>query len=317
VIPAFFYSLQLLAKGEFCLDMDRFLDIGCAHVYCHNGTFTMIRPATLSIGHIDYANCTPIFTTLTSRFDCRNYRFVRGVPAELNAMLRRAEIDVCPSSSIEYAKSPESYYLLPELSISAIGKVRSVLLFSQVPIEDLDGREVGLTVESDTSVNLLKIVLAKSYGFTNEFHATSLPLDAALNSFPALLLIGDKALQAARTGAARFVYDLGELWHKFTGLPFVFALWLVNRQVAATRHAELRILADQLLAAKHLAYQTYGEIASSCAEQNWMTRDDLVDYWRTISYDLGQEHLLGVTTFFRHACDLGLITMEPEIKVFS
>ena len=277
----------------------------------------MITPAPITIGHIDYANCTPIFTTLTSRFDCRDYRFVRGVPAQLNAMLRRAEIDVCPSSSIEYAKAPDSYYLLPDLSISAIGKVKSVLLFSNIPIEELDGKAVGLTVESDTSVNLLKVVLAKSYGFTNEFPPTSLPFDSALRSFPALLLIGDKALRAAQAGTARFVYDLGELWHNFTGLPFVFALWLVNRRTAAARHAELRILADSLLAAKHLAYQHYGEIAAGCAEQSWMTRDDLVDYWRTISYDLSHEHLMGVTTFFRHARDLGLLATVPEIRMFS
>ena len=80
-----------------------------------------------------------------------------------------------------------------------------------IPIEELDGKAVGLTVESDTSVNLLKVVLAKAYRFSNEFLATSLPYDEALRSFPALLLIGDKALQAAQAGAADHVAEFLEV----------------------------------------------------------------------------------------------------------
>ena len=78
---------------------------------------------TLSIGHIEYANCTPIFTALCNGFDCAGYRFVTGVPARLNALLRSGALDLSPSSSIEYALAHEEYCLLPELSISAVGPV--------------------------------------------------------------------------------------------------------------------------------------------------------------------------------------------------
>lgn len=271
----------------------------------------------MRIGQIAYANCTPIFTSLTKLYDCSGYRFVRGVPAELNALLRRGEIDLCPSSSFEYASSPESYFLLPELSISSLGAVKSVLLFSRLPITELDGQPVGLTTDSATSVNLLKVLLAKGYGFRNAFLPSSAPLRAALAHTPALLLIGDAALKAAKQAEGLFVYDLGELWYRFTGLPFVFALWLVTRRAIEGRCEELALLRERLICAKQYAYGRYGEIAARCEERSWMENGELETYWQTISYDLTPDHLRGVVTFFAYAAELGLLAAEPEIRFFD
>ena len=268
---------------------------------------------TLSIGHIEYANCTPIFTALSAHFNCSAYRFVPGVPARLNALLRSGELDLSPSSSIEYAQAHGEYCLLPELSISAVGPVKSVLLFSRVPIEELNGCAIGLSAESDTSVNLLKVLLARKYGLENSFERTALPLNQALNHFPALLLIGDAALKGAANPGAALVYDLGELWHDFTGLPFVFALWIARRDAAREKGAELSALARDLVAAKKLAYASYPEIADNCRERAWLGSEELVDYWQTISYELTPAHLEGARCFFRHAFEMGLIPSLPEM----
>ena len=272
---------------------------------------------TLRIGQIEYANCTPIFAVLKAHFDCRNYRFVGGVPAELNGMLGRGEIDVCPSSSIEYGKNPGKYLLLPDISISAIGPVKSVLLFSRLPLEELDTHTIGLTTESDTSVNLLRIILAKQYGFDNVFERTLLPLPEALKKFSALLLIGDAALREGMRPRDIFVYDLGELWHKFTGLPFVFALWMVTRAAVEKKGDEVRSLCAELLAAKSLAYDSYGDIADKSRERDWIGREALIDYWRTISYDLTPRHIEGVAAFFRYAKELGILSELPEIRMLA
>jgi len=271
----------------------------------------------LRIGQIEYANCTPIFTALSAHFDCAGYRFVKGVPATLNAMLAAGTIEVSPSSSIEYGKSPENYCFLPDLSISAIGPVKSVLLFSRIPIEELDRQTVGLTTESDTSVNLLKILLSRYYAFSNSFQRCALPLAEALQEFPALLLIGDAALKGAMASREGYIYDLGELWYRFTGLPFVFALWIARREAVATKRGELAQLAADLVAAKMLAYQSYAEIADTCREREWLGRGALVDYWQTISYDLTARHLDGLTLFYRHAAELGILEREPELRIFD
>ncbi|ACH38582.1 futalosine synthase, putative [Citrifermentans bemidjiense Bem] len=272
---------------------------------------------TIDIGHIKYANCTPIFTALASHFDCSGYRFVDGVPADLNAMLRSGEIDLSPSSSIEYATAHEQYCLLPSLSISSIGAVKSVFLFSSVPVEELDGCPIGLSAESDTSVNLLKVLLARKYGFSNSFERTREPLAEALKRFPGLLLIGDAALKGAASGVAAYCYDLGQLWYDFTGLPFVFALWIVRRDAATAKHAGMTMLARDLVAAKELAYRSYPEIAASCQEREWIGESDLVDYWNTINYELTEAHIEGARLFFRHAFELGLIPTLPQIRFFE
>ena len=272
---------------------------------------------TLLIGQIGYANCTPIFTSLKRNFDCSGYRFISGVPADLNAMLDRGEIDLSPSSSFIYGQSPEKYYLLPGLSISSIGAVKSVFLFSRLPIEKLDKQPIGLTTESDTSVNLLKVILQKGYGFRNELQRTALTLKEALHSFSALLMIGDAALRERMNSHGLYVYDLGELWYELTGLPFVFALWIVTQEAVAGKLQEVKDLGARLLEAKRLAYEAYNEIAAGSEEQAWISRERLVDYWQTISYDLTAQHIEGVKRFFRFAAELRLLPREPELRIIT
>ena len=270
----------------------------------------------IRIGHIHYANCTPIFTSLQQNFDCSEYVFVKGVPATLNGMLQQGEIDVCPASSIEYGKNPGQYLLLPEISISAVGAVKSVLLFSRQPIAELNDCPIALTTESETSVNLIRIILARQFGFANSFERSTMPVQQALQNFAAILMIGDAALKENMQGKGYFVYDLGELWQQFTGLPFVFALWMVTRQAAVEKREEVQLLVARLLSAKNDAYSRYREIAERCDEREWLGQDALVEYWRTISYDLTDRHLQGLASFFRFAHDLGLLPGEPTLELF-
>ncbi len=269
----------------------------------------------LRIGRIAYANCTPIFHALKEQYPDGDYRYVEGVPARLNAQLAGGDIDVCPSSSIAYALNPERYLIIPDLSISSCGPVQSVLLYSVVPIEDLDGREVLLTAESATSVNLLKILLKQRYGCHCSFRVTDHALSTALREASAVLLIGDTALRELQSASGVRVYDLGELWYDWTGTPFVFALWLASRKAFATHADELRHLAGQLRHAKSYALANLDGIADVTPDAGWMGRDRLLHYWRSnLSYDLGREHLRGVTRFFRLAADMGLIEHAPELN---
>jgi chorismate dehydratase len=271
----------------------------------------------LRVGQIDYANCTPIFAYLKNAFDCRNYRFIRGVPSHLNGMLSSGEIDVCPSSSIEFAKYPLKYLLLPDLSVSSIGPVKSVLLFSRLPLEELNRQTVGLTTESATSVNLLKIVLGKFYGYDNCFIKMKTSTIDSLSEFPAILLIGDTALKTGlQCNKCVHVYDLGELWYKFTGLPFVFALWLVREETAVKLKREVQTLCSRLCFSKKMACTSFETIASGC-EEEWISESEMISYWKTISYDLSLHHLEGLRAFFRYSAELGIVDREPEIRLFT
>lgn len=268
----------------------------------------------LRIGRIAYANCTPIFHALKEQVPGGDYQYVEGVPARLNALLAAGDIDVCPSSSIAYALNPENYLIIPDLSISSCGPVQSVLLFSTVPIEKLDGREVLLTSESATSVNLLKIILKLRYGCHCTFRVTSRTLGEALQEAPAVLLIGDTALRSINLASKMLIYDLGELWHDWTGSPFVFALWLASRTAFAEHADELRVLAAALLRSKAYAMANLERIADSSPDAEWMGTGRLLEYWRTnLSYDLGSRHKDGLIHFYRLAAGMGLIDYAPEL----
>ena len=266
----------------------------------------------LKIGKIDYANCTPLFHVLREQFPCSGYEFVAGVPAQLNRMLLADEIDVCPSSSIEYAYHPERYRILPQLSISSVGAVASVLLFSKLPVETLDGCNVLLSSESATSVNLLKILLRQRFGCACTYEVANAGVSAPDNESPALLLIGDAALRASLEKSDLYVYDLGELWYEWTGYPFVFALWLCRNEVA--EKLELWNLAQQLVQAKDLVPGKLEQIALHTKEACWMGSDRLLAYWRdNISYHLDARAQAGLMLYYTKCFEIGLIDDVPSL----
>ncbi len=265
----------------------------------------------LTIGRIDYANCTPIFKALESVLPAGSCQFEPGVPSRLNWLLSDGAVDICPSSSIEYAQNPDRYLILPGLSISSIGAVASVLLFSSRPLEQLDGADILLTSDSATSVNLLKVLLKTRYGMNNRFYVSGTEHHGDI---PAELQIGDRALRTAGSGDTRHCYDLGALWHDWTGYPFVFALWLCTRVAFRRSAAEVLDFSKNLVRAKSLALDRLEEIAVDAPEASWMGSRRLLAYWRTnLSFDLDQRHLRGLELFYEYCAGLGLIGRVPEM----
>lgn len=271
----------------------------------------------LRIGEINYLNCTPLFSMLRAHFNTPEYHFVSGTPAVLNARLRCGEIDICPSSSIEYARNPGSYLILPDLSISADGPVKSVLLFSRLPIEHLGHASIGLTDESATSVALLKVILARHYKFTNSFTVVTGGVAEALLIHDAVLLIGDRALREDAERSDCHVYDLGALWREFTGLPFVFALWLVRKETVTCGRGEVLQLHARLIRSKRLALDDLAGIAAGLEQKSWTNREFLINYWRTISYELTPRHIEGLRLYFQYAVECGILDVAPVIRILE
>ncbi len=270
---------------------------------------------TLTLGHIAYINCAPFFHYLKQ---CGfSGRIVQGVPAELNRLLAEGGIDVSPSSSFEYARNWKDYLLLPGHSISSCGPVKSVLLFSSRPIEALEGADIALTGESATSVNLLQVILREFYGFRAcRCRVPEQPIEEIVAGGGEALLIGDRALKLARGGQNVYIYDLGDLWLQHTGLPFVFALWILRRDVAGTKAEELRQLLQQLRQSREMAFDSLEALAERSPQYRWMGNAALVDYWNSMSYDLGGAHLEGLNLFFQLCVRHRLLDEVPEIAFF-
>lgn len=273
----------------------------------------MSHTATLRVGKIPYTNLFPIFHVLETRFPLEGIRLVPGHPADLNRMLREGALDLSPSSSIEYALHPSRYRLCPDLSVASREKVMSVVLLSNMPIASLPDDPVAVTGRSDTSVVLLEVLLRESLGKRNRLVRTSLPPSEALLRHPAYLAIGDEAIRASLDGAARHVTDLGAWWHGETGLPFVFALWIVSRKAVKGREAQLRRFARTLLDAKGTALAEIRECAGGVPPgPGWIPPEFLREYWKNLSYDLDRE-LEGLSLFFRLAKRIGRIPDVPPL----
>ena len=165
---------------------------------------------------------------LESECDCSKYEFVEGVPSALNKMLKTGEIDVSPSSSIEYLRHSDEYAVIDSHSISSMGPVGSIILLSRKPIEELNGLPVLTSSQSETSVALLRIIFERFYKVKCDLKTADIHLNSLSSSAEAYLLIGDDALKAVKSYKF-YIYDLGELWQKHTGLPFTFALWIYRK----------------------------------------------------------------------------------------
>jgi chorismate dehydratase len=261
----------------------------------------------LRIGKINYANLFPIFYTMEKTSDSSEYEFLEGVPSEVNRLLREGEIEISPSSSIEYLRRESMYTLIDGHSISCFGPIGSILLFSKRPIETLDGLTVLASSQSETSVALLNIILRKFYDFHCTLLPTSAPLAESMASHSACLLIGDDALRESLKWPRLYIYDLGDIWHKSTGLPFVFALWMARNDFCEREPRQFEKFKDNLNAAKKQALKSLRDIAGRSSLATILSGDEIVSYWKGISYDLGDEHRKGLALFRQYAAELGLI----------
>lgn len=261
----------------------------------------------LRIGRIAYTNLFPIFYGLERNKNAASYEFVDGVPSELNRKIRTGEIDISPSSSIEYLKNRAHYRLIEGHSVSSFGAVGSVLLFSKQPIEALEGHTVLTSSQSETSVALLSIILKKFYGIEAQLISTSAPSGAAMRSHEAYLLIGDDAMKEALRWPQDKIHDLGDLWYRHTGLPAVFALWIARKTCCEQKPELLRKFIRDLEESKNAAHRNLGEIAGHSPLGQIIPVEELVAYWEGISYDFLDEHRRGLELFRSYAAELGLI----------
>jgi chorismate dehydratase len=271
--------------------------------------------ARLTVGRIPYINCFPVYGAVDRGVVRLDADLVDGVPTRLNRLMAEGRLDLSVVSAVEYARDAERYLLLPDLAITSDGPVRSVLLFADEPAEALGGRDVVVSTSSMTSVALLDLLFAHVWRSRPRF----VPGDAEIADLarfpegerggtarPARLVIGDAALllqagpRAAGPGTPhapyRHVYDLGAEWKRWTGLPFVFAVWVAQRRtpVAASLAVHAALIESRDWGIRHvdlLAEQAHGATGvprSVCAE-----------YLSGLDYGLSYPHLAGLTEFFR------------------
>lgn len=269
---------------------------------------------TLRIGRIPYINCYPVYGAIDRGLIGLDAELVDGVPTALNARMAADDLDVSVVSAVEYARDSRRYLLLPDLAISCDGPVRSVMLFSRRPATELSARKVLVSRSSMTSVALLELL------FENVWHARPqfLPTDAEISDLArfsteehdARLVIGDAALlletrsRIDDVGDYPFAYDLGNAWKDWTGLPFVFAVWVARRDIpvegALQAHASL-------IKSRDWGISNVPQLARQASAATGVPVAACEDYLDGLDYGLSYPHLAGLTEFYRRLVERGRV----------
>lgn len=275
---------------------------GEAH-WCENALMTATRPFRLSI--IDYLNAAPLNYGFKHGLGYSHFHLKFQVPSVCADRLREGEVDAGLVSSIEYLRIPD-VSIVPGLCIASPRRVRSVLILSKVPPEEI--RTLALDTSSRTSVVLAQVLLRERYGVSPEVRDMGPDLGAMLAENDAALLIGDAAMKARREGL--LVLDLAEEWHAWTGLPFVFALWLVRNDAPALG------LPGGVAPFFHRSLELGQQHLADIIEEAWRgigwTKLELREYLtENISYHLGEAERTSLALFHEKAVRHGF---APDIK---
>lgn len=269
------------------------------------------------VGHINFLNVLPLSWSYAHGAD-KGLILTRGVPAVLNNDIVNHRLDVSNVSSIIYARDSEELVILPDVCISTDGAVQSIILVSRKPIEDITDDKVILTAKSATSHCLLKIILRSAYGAIPNYyvrHVTPenpIPDDAA-----ASLLIGDDALWLYHHQQPElYYYDLGAEWKKLTGKKMVYALWVANKNFASEQPEMLQLVYDRIRHAFTQGLQHKKAAIESVIQDKPFTYAQLDEYLgSTIHWNLTDEYIDGLKTFYELAHKMYLIEHIPEIKL--
>ncbi len=266
----------------------------------------------MKIGCIDYLNCYPFYYHMYEKQRVDGVEVVPAIPSALNRMLGEGELDMSPISAAAYADMQKEVVLLPDFCLSSIGYVRSVILISTVPIEYLDGKKVGLSSASQTSVALLRVLLNRYYHVKPEY--VSSPPFPLLDEIDAALVIGNDAMLPMKQQVP-YIYDLGDLWMRHTGHPVVFAVFGVRREAAARDGR----LIGEVVKSYHRSLdclETERERLMKKAYEKYTALDyhDIDSYYHLLKFKFTPELKKALLFYFEAASGEGLMPPVTELE---
>jgi chorismate dehydratase len=267
---------------------------------------------SVRVGCVKYLNARPLIHGWPGNVEFDH-------PSVLCERLAKGELDVALVSSFEFLRNP-IYRIVDSVSISSDGPVYSVVVAYRGEFSNIE--EIELDPASETAANLLRCLLAQlkarlsgNIDLQSVRPAGLQPVgrNAAENisagrtgrmpmfhpSNRARLIIGDQAIRFRQehAGACRF-WDLGEQWKKLTGLPFVYALWLIRPEVpnAKSIAQRLRELRDKNLA--DIAAIVSDAVADAAHNKQAITQEFLDRYYHEyLRFGFGAREKQGLQTF--------------------
>ena len=263
--------------------------------------------AGVRIGAVTYLNARPLSFSL--RRLAPDWEVSVDFPARLADDLAAGRLDVALIPSIEYFRNP-NYSIVSDACVACDGPVRSVKLYGRRPVEQI--RTLALDEGSRSSAAMTRILLKERFGL--EPQSQPLLIGAALEDSiaDAVMLIGDRGMQPTN-GQFEFVWDLGKEWSRWTGLPFVFAMWIA-RPSADGPQLDWHGVGETLAAARDEGVAQLAQIARLDAPALGIPEEECLSYLRDhLDFRLGGRQRQGLQLFCELARRHGLVPAGAEL----
>jgi len=230
------------------------------------------------------------------------------VPAKCAELLSVGTVEAALVPVIEYQRIP-NIVLVPDVCVGSKEEVRSVLLVSR-HAEFKDIRTVALDESSRTSATLVKIIFREFLDHEPAWTTHSPKLEQMLERNDAALIIGDPAMVFPQT--ALKVWDMARLWRNYTGLGFVFAMWVVsNDAVERARQVDFAAARDEGLASKDEIVEYYKKLLG-------LSEQSIRDYLdHNICFSVDEELNRGLQLFYQLAHKHSLLTELKPLKTLE
>ena len=245
----------------------------------------------MKIGCVPYINSLPLIYGIENEV-------IKLPPRTLAKLLREDRLDVALAPSV-ILFDKKNYKVVPNISISSRGEVKSIILFYRDKIEDI--KKVAVDLETMSSFVLLKLILRKKYKIDPEYYRSP-KIQLKQSPYDAQLLIGDKAMTY---NAQCNKLDLGHEWFDLTHLPFIFALWVVRRG------ADYEKICLKLSQAKVEGLQNIDKVIENI---NFLPKKVLKNYFaENVNYDLGEDEIEGFKRFNQLLIESNMIQKKVEL----
>jgi chorismate dehydratase len=264
----------------------------------------------INLGSVSFLNAKPLTYAIENDLINHEFELIQTPPSELSQKLYNKDIDVGLIPVAELLKRKD-YRVVPEISISSIGKVDSVIVLAKSDLKEL--KTIAVDKRSQSSTALLRIVLEIFYGIKPSYVAKDVDKADMLDGVDGAMLIGDSGLRQCYSAENPYkVYDLGEIWTNETGLPFVYAVFAVNKNV---------ILGDNLNAlieSKKYGLGIVDQISEIESNKLGIDYEICLKYLSDrIKYELGDEEIKGIIKYSELLSELGQAEQISKLDIYS
>ncbi len=258
-----------------------------------------MKAQKIKVSAVSYLNTLPFVYGINNSELIDEIHFSLDIPSDCAKKLLTGEVDL---GLVPIAIIPqlEEYHIISDYCIGAEGKVDSVALFSDVPLDEIES--IYLDYQSKTSVNLVQVLANKYWKISPKWIKATEGFENEIKGKTAGVIIGDRTFKLSAT--FKYKYDLAEEWFKFTGLPFVFACWISNKELPKPFIQKFNnALKQGVNSIDNVILNNKGGNISEDVLKQYLTKN--------ISYFLDDNKQKAIKTFFEYQESKEEINIEP------